>query len=143
MDVPLATNIGNFAFKGCSSLTIADYPLATTVGQGCFDECITLSSVNLPLVTNIEPLTFRKCESLTTVDLSSVTSISTQAFYDSGVTSLILSSSVVVSLENEDAFYFTPIEDGTGYIYVPSDLVDSYKASEGWSTYTNQIQAIA
>lgn len=136
------SNIGNFAFKGCSSLTAVDYPLVTTVGQGCFDECTTLVSVNLPLVTNIEPLTFRKCDSLSIVELPAVTSIGTQAFYDSGITSLTLSSNTVVALENADAFYFTPIENGTGYIYVPSNLVDSYKAANGWSTYANQIRAI-
>lgn len=137
------TNIGVFAFKGCSSLTSANYPLATTVGQGAFDECSILTSVNLPLVTAIEPLTFRKCDSLATVNLPVVTSIGTQAFYSSGVTSLTLRSDTICTLENADAFYFTPIEEGTGYIYVPSNLVDSYKAADGWSTYANQIMAIA
>lgn len=136
------TNIGVFAFKGCSSLTSANYPLATTVEQGAFDECSILTSVNLPLVTAIEPLTFRKCDSLTTINLPVVTSIGTQAFYSSGVTSLTLRSDTICTLENADAFYFTPIEEGTGYIYVPSNLVDSYRVAEGWSIYANQIQAI-
>lgn len=142
-NVPSATNIGKFAFKGCSSLTTANYPLATTIGQGAFDECTALSSVNLPLLETVEPLTFRKCEALTTVDLPVATSIGTQAFYSSGITSLTLRSSTVCTLENADAFYFTPIEYGTGYIYVPSNLVNSYKAADGWSTYANQILAIA
>lgn len=141
-NLPLVENIGNFSFKGCTSLISANYPLAIYVGQGCFDECTALSSVNLPLVTEIKPLTFRKCESLNTVDLSAVTSIGTQAFYDSGITSLTLRSSIMVTLENEDAFYFTPIEEGTGNIYVPSNLVENYKAADGWSTYANQIRAI-
>lgn len=143
VNTPSATNIGTFAFKGCSSLTSANYPLATTVGQGAFDECASLSSVNLPVVEVIEPLTFRRCENLTTVDLSAVTNIGTQAFYNSGITSLTLRSNAVCVLDNEDAFYFTPIEDGTGYIYVPSGLVNSYKVADGWSTYANQIRAIA
>ena len=55
---------------------------------------------------------------------------------------MTLRSNTVVTLGSEDAFYFTPIEDGTGYIYVPSNLVDSYKSANGWSTYANQIRAI-
>jgi hypothetical protein len=142
INVPSTTNIGMFAFRGCSSLISANYPLATTIGQGAFDECASLSSANLPLLEVVEPLTFRKCKALTTLDLPVVTSIGTQAFYDSGIASLTLRSNTVVTLENEDVFYFTPIEDGTGYVYVPSNLVDSYKSADGWSTYANQIRAI-
>ena len=141
-NIPAVETVGAFSFKGCSSLTSANYPLAITVGQGCFDECTALSSVNLPLVTEVKPLTFRKCESLTVVDLPVAANIGTQAFYDSGITSLTLRSSTMVTLENEDAFYFTPIEEGAGNIYVPSNLVADYKSADGWSVYANQIKAI-
>ena len=143
VDISLVTEIGNFAFRGCTSLGAINFPNATTVGQGAFDECTNLSSVNLPLLGTVAPLMFRKCESLTTVDLPAATSIGTQAFYSSGIASLTLRSNTVIALENADAFYFTPIEDGTGYIYVPSALVDSYKVTDGWSTYANQIRTIA
>lgn len=139
----IVEHIGCFAFKGCSNLISANYPLATTIGQGAFDECVGLSDVNLPLVTTIEALAFRKCEDLTSADFASVTSIGTQAFYSSGITSLTLRSDTVVTLENVDAFYFTPIEEGAGYIYIPSNLVNSYKSANGWSAYANQIKAIA
>ena len=142
VNAPSVTNIGAFAFKGCSNLTSANYLLAISVGQGSFDECSSLTSVNLPLVIAIKPLTFRKCENLTIADFESVTNIETQAFYSSGITSLTLRSNTVCTLENEDAFYFTPIEEGSGYIYVPSNLVDSYKTANNWSTYANQIVAI-
>ena len=86
---------------------------------------------------------FRKCEMLSTANFTVVRSIGTQAFYSSGITSLTLGSNTVVTLENPDAFYFTPIEEGSGYIYVPSNLVNSYKTADGWSVYANQIRAIA
>jgi hypothetical protein len=34
------------------------------------------------------------------------------------------------------------IEDGTGYIYVPSALVETYKTASNWVTYAAQIRAI-
>lgn len=140
---PLVDAIDVFAFKGDNSLTSLSYPLATTIGQGACDECSVLSDVNLPLVTSIAPLTFRKCADLTSIDLPAVTSIGTQAFYNSGITSLTLRSNTVCTIEDADAFYFTPIEAGTGYIYVPSNLLNSYKTSDAWSVYANQIRAIA
>lgn len=140
--IPLATEIGAFSFRECSSITNANFPNATSIGQGAFDECTNLSSVNLPLLENVSPLMFRNCESLTTVDLPVATTIETQAFWSSGLTSLTLRSNTICTLENADAFYFTPIEEGSGYIYVPSNLVDSYKTANGWSTYANQIRAI-
>jgi hypothetical protein len=39
-------------------------------------------------------------------------------------------------------FASTPIASGTGYIYVPAALVDSYKGATNWSTYAAQIRAI-
>lgn len=135
-------SIGDFAFKGCSFLATANYPIANTIGRGCFDECESLTSINLLMVETIAPLSFRKCKSLTSIDFITAESIGSQAFYDSGLTSLTLRSNTVATLENADAFYFTPIEEGTGYIYVPSGLVDSYKTADGWSTYANQIIAI-
>lgn len=141
-NTPLCETIGAFAFRECSSLVIANFQNATIVEQGAFDGCSMLSSVNFPLITIVEPLTFRKCENLTTIDLANVSNIGTQAFYNSGISSLILRSNTVVSLENKDAFYFTPIEEGTGYIYVPSELVANYKATSEWSVYANQIRAI-
>lgn len=40
------------------------------------------------------------------------------------------------------AFNTTLIAAGTGYIYVPSALVDSYKATTGWADWAEQIRAI-
>lgn len=140
--IPLTTEIGVFAFKGCPSFTNANFPNTTAIGQGVFDECTNLSYVNLPLLENVSPLIFRKCESLTIVDFPVATTIGTQAFWSSGLASLTLRSNTVCTLENADAFYFTPIEQGAGYIYVPANLVDAYKTANNWSQYANQIRAI-
>lgn len=142
VNVPIAENIGAFAFKGCSSLPSIDFPRATVIGQGAFDECASLTNVSLPNAVQILPLTFRKCTALTTVDLPVATSIGTQAFYHSGVALLTLRSDSICTLESADALYFTPIEEGAGFIYVPSNLVNSYKSADGWSVYANQIKAI-
>ena len=87
---------------------------------------------------------FRYCTSLITVTLSACISISDEAFKDcTSLTSITLSGPTVCTLENNSAFDNTPIDFGTGYIYVPANLVDTYKAATNWSDYASQIVAIS
>lgn len=43
---------------------------------------------------------------------------------------------------SSNLFNSTPIKQGLGWIYVPSDLVDSYKSATNWSAYADQIVSI-
>ena len=79
---------------------------------------------------------------LQTVDLpSSVVEIGDYAFYNNDLSSLTLRAEQVVSL-GENALAHTPIASGTGYIYVPSDLLSAYQSAADWAEYTSQIRAI-
>ena len=53
---------------------------------------------------------------------------------------LVIDYPIVPTLSS--IFSGTPINDGTGYIYVRDDLVNSYKTSTNWSTYASQIKSI-
>ena len=55
----------------------------------------------------------------------------------------ILRSESVCTLQSIGAFSRTPIESGTGYIYVPDQLVDAYKTATNWVTYADQIKPIS
>jgi hypothetical protein len=48
----------------------------------------------------------------------------------------------VPSLSSTNAFAGTPIESGTGYIYVPAALIDSYKTETNWSAFAAQYRAL-
>ena len=141
---PAATSIDSNAFQDCSSLTTVDFPVATSIGSNSFYSCNSLTTVDFPVATSIGSNAFRGCSSLTTVDFPVATSIGSYAFRDcSSLTTLILRNpDVVCTLSNTNAFTSTPIASGTGYIYVPSALVDSYKAETNWSTFADQIRAI-
>ena len=87
--------------------------------------------------------TFYYCTGLEKVDFNILQSINQAAFYGcSSLKTVIIRSENICYLDTSDAFKETPIETGTGYIYVPSALVDNYKAATNWSTYANQIRAI-
>ena len=81
---------------------------------------------------------------LTTVSLPVATSIGSSAFRNcTALTSLTLSKNQVATLSNTNALQGTPIASGTGYVYVPDDLVDQYKVATNWATYANQILPIS
>lgn len=105
--------------------------------------CAALTSVKFTKVTSVGDNALSNCTILTRCDFAVVTEIGPSAFTSSPVGTLILRNSAsVCSLSNTNAFGSTNIANGTGYIYVPSALVSSYKAATNWSTYANQIRAI-
>ena len=95
--------------------------LVTSIGQYAFYGCSALTTADFPMATRIGSYAFRSCSNLTT---------------------LILRSETMCTLSGTNAFNNTPIASGTGYIYVPRALVDSYKAASNWSTFANQFRAI-
>lgn len=88
---------------------------------GSFYKCINLAKIEFDVLEEINDADFRQCSALTTV---------------------IIRTPAVCTLSTSNAFKETPIESGTGYIYVPAALVDSYKAATNWSVYADQIRAI-
>lgn len=109
-----------------------------------FYNCKSLESVNLPKLTYAYRGMFYGCSKLASLSLPCCNNIGVQAFMNaSKLTSLTLGANSVATLQNSNAFTNTPIANGTGYIYVPSDLVESYKTANNWSTYANQIVAIS
>ena len=64
------------------------------------------------------------------------------AFAHSNISNLTIRTNSVCTL-GANALDNTPIANGTGTIYVPSTLVDEYKADADWSVYSSRIQAIS
>lgn len=93
---------------------------------------------------------FRANSSVTKVDFhtdfkedANTYNIPVATFYGcSALTTLILRGGSVIQLDGVNAFTNSPIANGTGYIYVPSALVEDYKAATNWTTYADQIRAI-
>lgn len=167
------TSIDSSAFYDCESLTDVTIPNSvTSIGDWAFRSCGLLSNVNLPKrITEIPAACFmgdRKLlsinipDSVTTLgymcfdesgvkkaDCKNVTMIGQQAFRQDkynenlGLNTLILRADTVCTLSSTDALMNTPISRGIGYIYVPDDLIDSYKTATNWAVYANQIKGIS
>lgn len=87
---------------------------------------------------------FRSNTSVTKIDFyKSIPYFSSALFHGAGaLTTLILRGDTATTLSVINAFTSTPIASGTGYIYVPSVLIDTYKTATNWTTYADQIRAI-
>jgi hypothetical protein len=137
------TSVGTYVFRECYKLTRAILPNVTTMGNYAFYNCYVLSDIDFSELTTIGNYSLSGCKVLVKADFPKVTKIGTYAFNKcTAMTALILRSPTVATLGNTAALDVTPIKSGTGYIYVPSALVDSYKAASNWSTYAEQIRAI-
>lgn len=115
------TTIGNYAFYKVP-VTSVDFPNVTGITEGAFYYCRNLETINFPKLKNIGVSAFLNCIKLVTVILRKVDGICT--------------------LGSTSIFKNTPIESGTGYVYVPAALVNSYKAATNWTVYADQIRAI-
>lgn len=138
-----ATSIGLFAFYGCSALKTVNLPVAEVLENYSFYSNRALESINIPMVTELGKSTFYGCSTLTSIDLPAVTLMDEKVFSNcSTLTAVILRSETMCEMTSTNAFTNTPVEEGTGYIYVPSALVESYAAGTNWSAYASQIRAI-
>jgi hypothetical protein len=155
INLPKATSIATNAFYGCTKLTDVNMPLVKTIASNTFNGCSIIPSIVLPSLTSSDSYMFRYCYKLATIDLPVITNIAANMFSDCRtLTAVILRSPTMCTLANTSAFtncyHFTGTTNSQynpnglkdGYIYVPSALVDTYKAATNWSTYASQFRAI-
>lgn len=139
-----AKDIGNCAFQSCEALTTANFPAVTAAGDRAFCYCRKLTTVNFPSLKGMGNSMFDSCNALERAEFPNVTSIGSYALaYTTKLKALILSGSTVVTLASTDAFTSSAIARGTGYIYVPDNLVSTYKKATNWSVYASQIRPIS
>ncbi len=112
-------------FYGCSNLAIKEIPVGIDVlGNNAFENCTGLSELTfLGNISSFGSSVFKGCSNLKKIVLGNTTSVPT--------------------LQDTYVFQNTPFASKTGYIYVPDELVDSYKSATNWSTYADQIKPIS
>ncbi len=123
-------------------VTEVNFPLLTS---GSLGSCSALTKAVLGVIPTVSASGFYNCSKLAYCDLGTkVTSIGSQAFYKtSQLATLIIRNTSVVPTIQSNTFTSSAIASGTGYVYVPDNLVESYKTADVWSTYANQIKPLS
>lgn len=136
----LRTRICQYA----THLVTVNLPNVTTMSTYAFYGCTALVTIHLPKATSIPSQSLYNCTKLKHADFGQAGSIAAQAFNAcTSLTELILrKTGSICTLSNVNAINNTAIGKGTGYVYVPAALVDSYKTANNWSTFADQIRAI-
>lgn len=156
VNLPKAMFIGKYAFNSCEKLASASFPMVESVGEYSFTACYKLKNASFPKAKSIGKNALQNCWELKTADFGNATSIGNNALMSCFVlTALILRGDAICSLASTSVFskcyHILGTVDSSyniqglkdGYIYVPDELVDSYKAATNWSTYADQIKPLS
>ena len=139
VELPVATSITNSAFKSCTSLTSISLPAAMSIENSAFSSCSKLTSVSLPSATSIDVYAFDECYALTSISLPVVTNIASSAFrHCNKVTTMYIGtkSNTICAIPSTSTIPVSVTD-----IYVPAELVASYKTATNWSSFASKIQS--
>ena len=158
------------AFADCESLVSISCPNVETIQKNAFYNAFALETAYFPNVKNfpmngvfracgklkefvahklntarLDSEVFGGCTAITKIDLGRVGSITGYGVFMkcTSLKALILrQTDAICTLTSNTAFNNSSIASGTGYIYVPSALIEEYKAATNWSTYAAQFRAL-
>lgn len=139
------TTIPDYFAYGCSSLNIDKIPNdVTSIGKYAFFGCSLYNSPKeMPSsVTTIKENSFAY-SSITelTVLSNNLTLIENYAFYQSSITTIKFPNITSVPTLGTNVFGGSRLSKGG--IYVPDDLVESFKSATNWSSKADQIKPIS
>ena len=144
INFPNSTNTGDYAFYDCSKLTDLNFPIAKNISTQCFRGCSSLVEVTFPEATHVEAYAFYGDKALTKVRLPKVKSFGVSALNGcTGLTTLIIEQTDAICTLAGNVFANSSVASGTGYVYVPDNLVDTYKSYTNWSAYASQIKPLS
>lgn len=144
IDISKLTTAAAYAFA-YTAPSVLNFPLLISASTYSFGYINSTCEVNMPQLTNIGNSCFRDSKGITKGDFAVASKIGPVAFYycNNLATLILRKSDAICVLENTSAFTGTKIADGTGLIYVPDALVDTYKSATNWSNYANQIKPLS
>lgn len=152
---PTLTDIGSL-FYACGNLTTVDLSKMNTSNvtdmSYLFYNCSSLTNIDLSNFDTSKVTTmyymFRSCSRLERIDISNFVSksnLNSQSMFNNctNLKTLIINNENIFRMSNVNMLSGTAIANGTGYIYVPDNMVDAYKSATNWSTYASQIKGIS
>lgn len=138
IELPKCRSIYDTAMLKCISLEEINLPVCELLGRSAFEGCVKLKKVIAPKLKRISEYCFMDAAA-DYVDILGEEAISERAFQRSGIKALVIRGLNKVTWLGTNVFVGSPVETGTGFIYVPAALLDAYKMAVNWSVYAEQI----
>ena len=140
VDMPQLENIGQRSFGSCTKLKTINLPQLVTAAGYCFEGC-AISEAVFPKLTSAGD-GFLQRNPLVRCDFHVITSLGGVFAYVTTLKALIIRTPGVCTLNNSWSISTSSIGEGTGYVYVPRALIDSYKTATNWNTVATQFRAL-
>ena len=155
INTSLVTSMGSMFYR-CGSITSVDLTglntSRVTSMDSMFQLCDSLEYVNMGGL-NTSKVTgmfyaFGTCDNLKYVNISGWTTESiTNNGYMFGsspkLETVVIDSPAVFRLTASTTFNNSGVSKGTGFVYVPDNLVDEYKSATNWTTVADQIKPLS
>ena len=139
-----AISLGRQAFSTTTNLETIDCPNVEILGNQAFQGS-GIQYISLNKVKEVGTQMFNGATRLEIAEFDNLEKIiGGMCFYNCReLKALILRNSSVVTLGPTNAFDNSGVKLGTGFVYVPDDLVESYKSATNWSVVANAIKGIS
>ena len=132
--LPKVSMITQKAFYGCTNLRSVNLNSVLEIPNATFAEISSLKVINLPACRTFASKAFQYCYGLKTVSAPNLESWGSSAFQACPLESVYIGSNVTYVGENCIPYG----NSGTAKIYVPNDMVDTYKNGV-FSSYSSRI----
>lgn len=169
-EAPNVTSVGQVCFWSDVALTSLNLKSLKSAEQSAFVNCGALENTNFQNLESLGPMAFAGCKSLRTLRFPKIKSLNTGLFINcsaleiiefsengnssrltfgdnnfnqcNNLKALVLRNGVVHTLGGISGYLSPTIEDGTGFIYVPRNYLETYKTATNWSVYAEQFRAL-
>ena len=140
---PFLTKIGDSAFARCESLaSIVFSNILEEIGEWAFSYCTSIKTIEIPAsVISTGSFCFLSCNSLTNAIIHSSAEMQGTFGWCEKLYKVVCDANTVPIISKScspqafDGTQFNTI----GYLYVPSNLIESYKSDEYWSQWVNIV----
>lgn len=170
LNIPYLQTAGEYAFYN-TAITQANFPYLTSTGGHVFAQTNSLQTANLPMLELIRGYDFQ-ASGVKTIIIPKVRDVQSYGIYSCSVETVDIGENVILTSGQvvrfmANALSYTPnltaliirytdgtysltanslgnsgIANGTGYVYVPKALLETYKAANNWSRYAAQIRGL-
>lgn len=148
VSLPNCTSLGTSAFSGCTKLSQLYVPNLVSICNNTFRSCSSLTEfiTGESFNSRIDQSCFEGCSKLVKADFHHINNngIGGYGLACTNLETLIIRNTDAVPPLNANGFgnSTTKMNTGEGKIYIPSSMVDAYKATTNWSNYADQIFAL-